>query len=76
MCTHACLIQAMFFLTARTTWALHNAWHIIAIQQMFNWGQWVKDSAAMLSTKVVMTQWPFNNKTINCLLNTYFRKAL
>lgn len=43
---------------------------------MFNWEQWVKDSAAMLSTKVVMTQWPFNNKTINCLLNIYSRKAL
>lgn len=34
------------------------------------------DSSARHSTKAVVMQWPLNNKTINCVLNTYSRKAL
>ena len=73
MCIHVCLSQTLLFLTARATWTLHNAWHIITIQQMFDWGQWMKDSAARPSTKAAGIQGSFNTKTINGLLKTYPR---
>lgn len=28
-----------YALTARATWVLHNAWYMIANQQMFHWEQ-------------------------------------
>lgn len=59
-----------YALTARATWALHNAWHMIANQQMFHWER----KTQLLD--ITQRQWPFNNKAINCLLNTYSRKAL